>query len=110
LYLGGPGSARKCHRPRMVSQRDNGALVCKPGIPGTCQQDVAYVSNRLTAGTGSAVLLLLASNASSFITGQTLAVDGGASTSAGLPFMTDEMFKLFAEALPDGLGQRIMPS
>jgi NAD(P)-dependent dehydrogenase (short-subunit alcohol dehydrogenase family) len=56
------------------------------------------------------VLLLLASNASSFITGQTLAVDGGASTSAGLPFMTDEMFKLFAEALPDGLGQRIMPS
>jgi hypothetical protein len=53
---------------------------------------------------------LLASGASSFITGHTLVVDGGASTSMGLPFMTDYLFQRMAEVIPDGLGQRIMPS
>ncbi len=55
-------------------------------------------------------LLLLASNASSFITGHTLGVDGGYSASIGAPPFSEEVLAEFASSVPNGLGERIMPS
>jgi NAD(P)-dependent dehydrogenase (short-subunit alcohol dehydrogenase family) len=52
-------------------------------------------------------LLLLASGAGSFITGHTLAVDGGFSASIGATPFGPELGGIFAEMMPDGLGQRI---
>jgi len=54
-------------------------------------------------------LLLLASEASSFINGQVISVDGGVSTSIGLPFFTEEMFEYMEKAVPKGLAKRITP-
>ena len=52
-------------------------------------------------------LLLLASGAGSYITGHTLAVDGGFSASIGATPFGSELSGLFAEMMPDGLGKRI---
>ncbi|GIS65032.1 MAG: hypothetical protein CM1200mP3_12800 [Chloroflexota bacterium] len=50
-------------------------------------------------------LILLASEASSFINGQTISVDGGVSSSTGLPFFTEEMFNYMERAVPKRNGK-----
>ena len=54
-------------------------------------------------------LLLLASQASSFINGEIISVDGGVNASTGLPFFSEEMFKYMEKAVPGDLAKRIKP-
>ena len=57
----------------------------------------------------SGALLLLASDASSFINGEIISVDGGVNASTGLPFFTEEMFKMMEKAVPGDLAKRGKP-
>lgn len=54
-------------------------------------------------------LLLLASEAGSYLTGSVLSVDGGMSASVGTSPYPEPMFDALAERVPDGRGVRIMP-
>ena len=79
--------------PSFLDRAEKGAPMGRVGDPGEL----------------AGALLLLASDAGSFITGQTLVVDGGLTSTAAAPPLSGELSGIMNEWAPDGLGHPIKP-
>jgi NAD(P)-dependent dehydrogenase (short-subunit alcohol dehydrogenase family) len=77
--------------PAFLERAEKGAPMGRVGDPGEL----------------AGALLLLASDAGSFITGQTIVVDGGLTSTAAAHPPSDEFAAFFAENVADGLGRPI---
>ena len=95
------------HRARVVPERDDRTVVRGGATSSTGSSRAPRWSASAIPG-GRRRLLFFASDASSFVTGQTFAVDGGLSSTGAGGRMPQSVSDIFASIAPNDLGKRIV--